>query len=1336
MPPKKSTVTKPAASTKTSTAEKTSTKTSTKPSSSLANKIDAMIEEFDAAVDVDVDDNSDVDDSSTSNPTANPASRKVKQLSMVEHAKARSMWAGSKNAQSVESYVLDDQDGEQVFQRELLKYPPALLKIIDEIVVNAIDHHILNPKTVTEIKISLSKNGEISVYNNGPGIHVEKTKNLSGVEMYTPQLMFGEFLTGSNFDDSKDRIVGGQNGIGSKLTVIFSKYFIVETYDAISKQLYKQAFREGLTITDPPEISTPKKMQPYTKITFMPDYDEFKVKIATFHPILYKIIETRAWQAAAYTKTKVAFNDSMIPIKSFEQFCQMFTENMILSLVMTYEKNKYPWEVCIAISDGKERSVSIVNGIFVTDGGTHIQHIQNYLVANLRDKVEKEIKKSGVKFNKNYITNNIFIFMKGLVPSPEFSSQTKETVKAPIEGFAQYAFTQSELKKIWELLEPIILATFLKKQLGETKTRSNNSRIDAPKYKEARFCRDPKKRHQCGLIVTEGDSASGTADTGLLAKASPNFNYDWFGVYSIGGVPVNGLKESTEIKIKKAKDDIEVKVPIPRGKPRQTESTSNSNSKPKSRASSTTRSNSKTRASSTTSNTATTETPIPKPKKIIARDDFDLPPKRYPNQKLRSNERIASLVKVLNLDYNKTYALNEIGDKEFKLVRYGFIVGLTDQDLDGFNIFGLLATYFMTYWPALVQRGFIRRIYTPIIRAYPKNKKETVREFYSERDANAWIASIGEAAIKNKYKLKYYKGLGTHKQAFKEVTQIFKNINQKIRTYTLDADAFKAMHIYYGDDTKPRKINLANPHVDEPIDDIIMPISQHFKIDTKLYQRDNIVRKLLSVPDGFVDSRRKVFYTARKNGHTEIKVQGLAGKVVAYANYQHGEASLEQTIVRMAQGYPMARNLPLLLPLGQFGTRAKGYKDYAASRYIYTTINYRLADKLFRKEDEYILEYEVDDGDRYEPKYYVPIIPYVLCEDNDIPATGWRITTYARDIKAIFKNTRDMIKGNINACKKLPPWFRGFKGKIKTYKNKVYSVGVYTYSPTDNTVHITELPLGVFSNAYLRGPDDDKIKKKAEEKKGIQALEWIADYEDNTDMDGVNITLTLKPGAYEAITAEDSKYGNIDEFDPFEDYLQLKEPIYHLINLVNDKNEVVEYTSYEDVFNDWYAFRKNLYAVRIERELILIDLEILMLKNMQKFSKLSDTYGITNKTSEAATIEILKKEKYIIFNHTILENPRFTSVQLLKDLILLEKHGATYEYILRMTVRDLTENAYNKREARIAELLERKKYLIDDEGLFPGAKLWLVELDELEKVIHEGLASEWFYGENNYKFED
>lgn len=1241
-------------------------------------------------------------------------SRKAKQISMLEHAKKKSMWSGSKNSQTIESYVLGkDEDNNTIFELKDLKYPPALLKIIDEVIVNAIDHHTHYPKQVTEIKICVDKTGSITVYNNGPGIPVEKTQNLNGVEMYTPQLIASEFLAGDNLDDDGSNTKGGTNGIGLKLAAAFSTELTLETADSVSKLHYTQKFLNGLTEIKPPTIVPMGKLtKPCTSIVFTPDYKEFKLDSEKFFPTLKKILQTRSWQAAAYTKAKVYFNDELIPIKSFEDFCQMFSENEVLHTTMTQPNGMHDWDICLSVSDGKERHLSIVNGVYIPKGGTHIKYIQDQLIQNLRVNVEKELKKSGVKFNKNYITNNVFVFMKGAIPSPEFMSQTKEAISDPIEKFAGYTIPDSQWKKIWDLLEPAIMATFLKKQLGDVKTRANRGKVDVPKYKEARFCRDAKKCHQCGLIITEGDSATGTADTGLLKKKKTStFTYDWFGVYGIQGVMMNGLKESREIKKTKKKGKKETAVDI----------------------TAVVKKGSKTKGSKTTDDIEKKSTKTTKSKKTTkaTKDDSDIPPKRIPNKKILENERIASLIKVLGLDFNKTYAQNEIGEKEWKTLRYGYIVGLTDQDLDGFNIFGLLATFIMTYWPALIERNFLRRINTPIVRAYPKNKKEIVLEFYSEREVKEWLEEPSTNV--KKYTIKYYKGLGSHKEAFKEVTQMFKNIDTKICTYTLDDVALNRMYVYYGEDTKPRKEALSTPVSREPIDGLEIPISQHFEVDTKLYQRDNIIRKLLSCIDGFVTSRRKVFFVARKNGHKEIKVAGLASMAVKDANYHHGEASLMDTITRMAQGYPTARNLPLLQPLGNFGTRGKGYKDYAAPRYTFTMINWRLADKLFRREDDYILEYELEDGERYEPKYYVPIIPYVLCETNELPATGWSISVQARDIKAIFKNLRAMINGTIKTCAKLPMWKKDFKGTVRKYKNRNYYCGVYSYDQDTRTVHISELPPSIYSDAYLRGVNGDKKKKKEEEKKGIQSKEWVEDFEDNTTLESVDIDIILKPGAYEAISADDSKYGN-EVFDCFEDYFELKRPIYDRINLVNEKGEVVEYKSYEAVFNDWYEFRKRLYKIRVEREIILTDLEIKMLKNQQKFSIEHDKYKITNKTPDEEAIKILKKNKYDIFNSVILNNPKFTAVQELIELITLAKNGADYEYILKLSYRDLTETAYMKRQERINELEDRMKYLTDETGLFPGAKIWLLELDELEASIDAGLKSNWFYGENEVNF--
>jgi DNA topoisomerase-2 len=1234
--------------------------------------------------------------------------RIAKQIDMRTHILTKPMWAGSQKVQTIMSPVLsyDAEYDASIFEMKNLAYPPALFKIIDEGVVNAIDHCNHYPKLVNKIKISIDQTGRITIYNNGPGIPIIETENIKGTKMYMPQLIASEFLAGDNLDDSGDNTKGGTNGIGLKLIAGFSTELTLTTVDENTGLKFVQTYANRLLDVQP-AIITPCKEKPYTQISFMPVYSEFKLSFEKFQPVLTKLLEARSWQAAAYCAASVYYNDSLIPITSFSEFCQMFTKNSVLSLTMKQPNGKHDWDVCIAVSDGKEQQISLINGVFMSKGGTHIQHIQKRVIEHLRPRVEKEIKKSQVKFNKNYITNNVMIFMKGAIPSPDFLSQTKEAISDPIEKFKDYDFTERDWLRVWELLKNAILESFLKKQLGDVKTRVNRNKVDAPKYTEARNCKlKDSTRLECGLIVTEGDSATGTANLGLLSKASPNFNYDWFGTFSIGGVPINGFKESLEIKVK---DDSDVKYSKVIKRVINAENTKPAElTKP------------------------TEKTVVRKAAPRKAADDIYIS-KRIPNNKVMNNERISSLVKVLGLDYNKSYRLTEIGDKEWLTLRYGFIVGLTDQDLDGFNIYGLLATYIMTYWPALVQRQFLRRINTPVIRALPKNKKNFVKEFYTEKDYKIWYDSLS-LKQRNGYVVKYYKGLGSHNAQRKEVFQMFKNIDEKIKVYEFDPDAMKNMLIYYGKDTKPRKEALADPFIADESPGLLVPLSEHFTIQTKAYQRDNIVRKLLSMIDGFVSSRRKVFFTARKNGHNTIKVQGLAGKVVADADYHHGEASLEQTIIRMAQAFPMARNLPLLIPDGMFGTRAMGYKNAAGSRYIYTKINHKLADKLFRKEDDYILEYENSDGVQLEPKYYVPIIPYVLCEDNQLPATGWKISIYARKIDSIFDNVRKMILGEIKECGRLPPWRKDFKGSIKLYKGKYYYIGAYDYDADENILTITELPPGMYSNAYLKGTDDDKISRRGE-KRGMQTSEWITDYDDYTDTDGVNIKFTLKPGAYEDITSDDSKYGD-EDLDPIVDCFKLMEPIHHLINLVNEEHRVIEYPTYEAVFNDWYVFRKRLYAIRVEREIILTDLRIKMLQNIQRFSTQHDSFNITKNTKEETTIAILKENGYDIFNHRLLENPQFTNVKELVKLITEEEHGANYEYLLLIQYRELQEGPYKKREEKIKELLERMEYLTTDMGLFVGAKIWLHELDELVKAVAEGINSGWKYGEDEYRFEE
>lgn len=79
------------------------------------------------------------------------------------------------------------------------------------------------------------------------------------------------------------------------------------------------------------------------------------------------------------------------------------------------------------------------------------------------------------------------------------------------------------------------------------------------------------------------------------------------------------------------------------------------------------------------------------------------------------------------------------------------------------------------------------------------------------------------------------------------------------------------------------------------------------------------------------------------------------GYVAEQAAYHHGEVSLMQTIIGLAQDYVGSNNINLLMPNGQYGTRAEGGKDHAAARYIFTELA-PLARSIFHEDDDKLLK--------------------------------------------------------------------------------------------------------------------------------------------------------------------------------------------------------------------------------------------------------------------------------------------------------------------------------------------------------------------------------------------
>ena len=121
-------------------------------------------------------------------------------------------------------------------------------------------------------------------------------------------------------------------------------------------------------------------------------------------------------------------------------------------------------------------------------------------------------------------------------------------------------------------------------------------------------------------------------------------------------------------------------------------------------------------------------------------------------------------------------------------------------------------------------------------------------------------------------------------------------------------------------------------------------------------------RSIPSLCDGLKPGQRKILYSCFKRKlKGEIKVAQLSGYVAEHSAYHHGEVSLQQTIVSMAQNFVASNNINLLLPIGQFGTRIMGGKDSASARYIFTSLD-PVTRHLFPEADDPVLNYLVEEG--------------------------------------------------------------------------------------------------------------------------------------------------------------------------------------------------------------------------------------------------------------------------------------------------------------------------------------------------------------------------------------
>ena len=380
-----------------------------------------------------------------------------------------------------------------------------------------------------------------------------------------------------------------------------------------------------------------------------------------------------------------------------------------------------------------------------------------------------------------------------------------------------------------------------------------------------------------------------------------------------------------------------------------------------------------------------------------------------------------------------------------------------------------------------------------------------------------------------------------------------------------------------------------------------MPLAKFMNSAFKEFSLYDNVRSIPSICDGFKNSQRKAAYGMLLRGENagEIQVERVAAQIAAATDYHHGVSSLEGTIVGLANDYVGTNNINLFVPSGQFGSRLT--KESAASRYIFTKLheNFR---RLFKKEDDLILEHHFTNGEKIEPKQFIPLLPIVLLNGAQGTGTGHACVILNYNPNDVKQAVLDTLAGK--KVKPLVPWYRGFTGTIARNEAQTVITGKLQVVNT-TTIKITELPVGVYLDSY-----------KATLEKLIDNG-FIKDYEDNSTEAGFDFVVNCPRSTT-----------MLDEATLYQKFKLISRDTENL-TLWDTDGVLKRYDNVEQIIAEFVEWRVGKYEVRRQKLIELTKDEIAWLSEKIRFINfyLKNHQKFRN-TAKKELIELLLENKF------------------------------------------------------------------------------------------------------------
>jgi len=1058
---------------------------------------------------------------------------------------------------------------------------------------------------------------------------------------YVPTLIFGHLLTGSNFDDEEKKTTGGRNGYGAKLANIFSKKFVVECVDVNTGLKFQQTFRDNMSITEEPKIK---------KVTTTEKKRGDYVKIS-FSPDLERF------------KMSNLDNDtvSLLSKRAYDIAGSM-SNRPGKKLLVTLNGNKVPaktFQSYLKFYKGVEEVAAYEQigdrwevGASVSDGTFHQISFVNAICTSkggqhvnyIADQVTKGIVAAVKKKNKGGVS----------IKESQIKNYLSIFVNCLVDNPAFDSQTKENLttRKTAFGSKCILTEKFLKKV---EKSGVVDRILAFAKFKEKQDLQKKggtRKKKLTGIVKLDDANFAGGAkgkDCTLILTEGDSAKSLAMSGLSIVGRDYYGV------------------FPL-KGKP------------------------------------------------LNVRD--------AKHQQIMKNEEIKNLIDIMGLKFDTVYT-----EENIKTLRYGHLMVMADQDFDGSHIKGLIINFIHVFWPSLLNiKGFLQQFITPIVKA---TKGKTVKTFFTVPEYESWKESTGNDA--KGWNVKYYKGLGTSTSA--EAKDYFSHLNlHEINFESISSDASNeastasdemgVCEVVAGEKksgsqlidmafnkklVQDRKEWLNSIEKDTFLNyadaqEKGVTYSEFINKELILFSQHDNHRSIAHVFDGFKPSQRKVIFACiLKNMKSEIKVAQLCGYIGEKASYHHGEASLNGTVVNMAQDFVGSNNINLLTPAGQFGTRRMGGKDSASPRYIFTKLE-KITRAIFHPADDALLNYLNDDGQSIEPEFYMPVIPMALVNGSDGIGTGWSTNVPNFCPRQIIYNVRCLI--NDEEMEPMHPNYYGFSGTLEanSKKSKNYNVIGKIERKDDTTLHISELPIKKWTQDYkmfLEGMLSSNEKGKEPE---------IKDFTENHTDSTVSFTISAAKE-------------NIDQFESGNDGLLGKFKLMSTIstsnmNFFNIDGRITKYECPEDIMRCFYPVRLEYYVKRKEHLLKILHREKKMLSNKARFVEevCSGDLVVSNRKRK----EILSDLKSRGYDLLPKESDKYREEESdVESDVEDDENEATlvkgYEYLLGMKIWSLT---FEKAEQLRNELAKKTEEVSDLESTAP-TQIWLDDLDSIEAALDE-----------------